>query len=167
MKIRNINIQLEEYENQSDLPQTDQQLLNLAAEALNGSYAPYSEFHVGAAALLDNGEMIQGSNQENAAYPSGLCAERVALFHAKHQYPESVVKSVAITARADHFSIDHPITPCGACRQVIAEVQNRQHEKIRIILKGQTGPVQVIHGIEHLLPLMFREEKLKRSKSKK
>jgi cytidine deaminase len=167
MKIRNINIQLEEYENEAALPQSDQQLLQLATKAIDGSYAPYSEFHVGAVTLLDNGEIIPGSNQENAAYPSGLCAERVALFHAKHQYPEGVVKTLAITAKAIHFEIDHPITPCGACRQVIAEVQNRQEVPIKIILKGETGPVQVIYGIENLLPLMFREEKLKRSKSKK
>jgi cytidine deaminase len=167
MKIRNIKIEIEEYENEDSLPQSDKQLLDLATTAIDGSYAPYSEFHVGAAAQLDNGEFIMGSNQENAAYPSGLCAERVALFHAKHQYPESTVKTLAITAKADHFNIDHPIMPCGACRQVIAEVQNRQKEKIRIILRGEVGAVQVINGIENLLPLMFNEEKLKRSQSKK
>ena len=162
MKVRNINISIEEYENEGQLPKADQSLMNDAKLAINSSYAPYSAFHVGAAVLLDNGEVVTGSNQENGAYPSGLCAERVALFHAKHQYPDASIKSLAITAHADHFEINHPITPCGACRQVIAEVQNRQTKKIRIILKGEKGVVQVIEGIENLLPLMFKEEKLKR-----
>ncbi len=167
MKIRNIKIEIEEYENTDSLPKQDREMLTSATQAIDGSYAPYSEFHVGAAALLDNGELILGSNQENAAYPSGLCAERVTLFYAKSQFPDAVVKTLAVTAKADHYEIDHPITPCGACRQVIAEVQNRQEEKIRVIMKGETGKVQVVNGIEHLLPLMFREEKLKRSRSKK
>jgi cytidine deaminase len=165
MQIRNINLEIEEYNNEGSLPKADLELLKHATTAIDGSYAPYSEFHVGAAALLDNGQLITGSNQENAAYPSGLCAERVALFHAKSQYPDAKVKTLAITARADHFEIDHPITPCGACRQVIAEVQNRQDEKIRLIMKGESGKVQAVNGIENLLPLMFREEKLKRSQS--
>ena len=163
MKVRKINISFQEYENESELTRSEQQLLEDAREAVGSSYAPYSAFHVGASVLLDNGEIVQGSNQENAAYPSGLCAERVALFHAKHQYPEATVESVAITAKADHFDIDHPIAPCGACRQVIAEVQNRQSQRIRIILKGDKGVIRVIDGIENLLPLMFNEEKLKRS----
>lgn len=167
MKVRNINISIEEYKNEGELSKIDQQLLKNAKLAINASYAPYSAFHVGAAVLLDNGVVVSGSNQENGAYPSGLCAERVALFHAKHQYPQASVDALAITAHADHFEIDHPITPCGACRQVIAEVQNRQTKKIKIILKGETGEVQIIDGIENLLPLMFKEEKLKRSNSAK
>ena len=119
------------------------------------------------AALLEDDSIVIGSNQENAAYPSGLCAERVTLFQAKSNYPDLAVKTLAITAQADHFDIDHPITPCGACRQVIAEVQQRQDQKIRIIMQGETGSVMVVNGIEHLLPLMFKEENLKRSKTKK
>lgn len=167
MKVRNINIRIEEYENEGQLAKEDQSLMNEAKHAIDSSYAPYSAFHVGAAALLESGLVITGSNQENGAYPSGLCAERVALFNAKHQYPEESIKALAITAHADHFSIDHPIAPCGACRQVISEVQNRQTQNIRIILKGDKGAVQVIDGIENLLPLMFKEEKLKRPNSKK
>lgn len=167
MKVRNINISFEEYKNESELHEVEQALLKNAKLAIDSSYAPYSAFHVGAAVLLDNGDVVTGSNQENGAYPSGLCAERVALFHAKHQFPDASIKALAITAHADHFEIDHPITPCGACRQVIAEVQNRQSKKIRIILKGEKGAVQVIEGIENLLPLMFKEEKLKRSNLKK
>jgi len=166
MKIREINIQIEEYSDASLLKDWENALLNQALIAIDGSYAPYSEFHVGAAVLLENGEIIMGSNQENAAYPSGLCAERVAIFHAKSKYPELKVKAIAITASSDNFITKSPITPCGACRQVIAETESRQHEKIRIVMKGQEGLVQVVNGIENLLPLMFKEEQLKKSKQK-
>lgn len=164
MKIREINIQIEEYNDASLLNESERALLKHAQDAIEGSYAPYSEFHVGAAILLENGEIIKGSNQENAAYPSGLCAERVAIFHAKSKYPELKVKAIAITASSDNFITKSPITPCGACRQVIAETESRQNEKVRIVMKGQEGIVQVVNGIENLLPLMFKEDQLKKSK---
>lgn len=167
MKVRNISIQYEEYLEGENLREPDNVLISNAKDALASAYAPYSEFRVGAAVLLDNGELILGSNQENAAYPSGLCAERVALFHAKSKYPDAVVEAVAITASSENFNINNPITPCGACRQVIAEVESRQDKEIRIIMKGQTGPTQIVNGISNLLPLVFKEEKLKRAKSKK
>lgn len=167
MQIRNIRIAIEEYKALQSLPEKDQWLLELAGQAMAGSYAPYSAFRVGAAVLLENGELVLGSNQENAAYPSGLCAERVALFQAKSRFPDVAVKSIALTAKADHYEVDHPITPCGACRQVIAEAENRQAGKIRLIMKGETGAILAVDGIENLLPLMFREEKLKRSSTKK
>ena len=166
MKIRNINIQIEEHETAASLQKPEADLLHHAQEAIEGSYAPYSEFRVGAAVLLENGEVIKGSNQENAAYPSGLCAERVAIFHAKSKYPDLKVKSIAITAASDNFITKSPITPCGACRQVIAETESRQKGKIRIIMKGQEGIVQAVNGIENLLPFMFEEEQLKKSKKK-
>ena len=166
MDIRKINIRIEEYKDAASLSEEDRSLLQQAKEALNGSYAPYSEFHVGAAVLLENGVVVQGSNQENAAYPSGLCAERVAIFHAKSKYPDVKVKMIAITSAADNFVTTSPVTPCGACRQVIAETENRQNEKIRIVMKGQEGIVQAVNGIENLLPLMFQEEKLKKPKHK-
>jgi cytidine deaminase len=166
MKIRNINIQIEEYDHSGLLKKPELHLLNQAQQAIEGSYAPYSEFRVGAAVLLENGEIVKGSNQENAAYPSGLCAERVAIFHAKSNYPDLKVKSIAITAASDNFITKSPITPCGACRQVIAETESRQNEKIRIIMKGQEGIVQAVDGIENLLPFMFKEEQLKKSKRK-
>lgn len=166
MKIREINIQIEEYNDASLLNESEKALLKHAQDAIEGSYAPYSEFHVGAAILLENGEIIKGSNQENAAYPSGLCAERVAIFHAKSKYPGLKVKAIAITASSDNFITKSPITPCGACRQVIAETESRQHEKVRIVMKGQEGIVQVVNGIENLLPLMFKEDQLKKSKHK-
>ena len=164
MKIKKINISYEEYENAEELSSSDSELVDEAAKALSGSYAPYSGFHVGSALLLENGDTVKGSNQENAAYPSGLCAERVALFHANSEHPDKAVISLAITVKADHFTSDGPIAPCGACRQVIAETEKRQNRKIRIIMRGENGSTRIVDGIENLLPLMFHEEKLKKSK---
>ena len=162
MEIQKITINIEQYTQPDELTQEDQNLLLEAKNATENSYAPYSEFHVGAAVLLENGKIIKGSNQENSAYPSGLCAERVALFYANSQYPDVAVKAIAITAKADHFIIESPIAPCGACRQVMAETEHRQKHKIRIIMQGTNGPVIATKGIENLLPLVFQEEKLKK-----
>jgi len=162
MHTREIKIKITAFSEVSELPEDEQKLLQHAVKSVSQSYAPYSEFHVGAAVLLDNGEVICGSNQENAAYPSGLCAERVALFYANSKYPGAKVKILAITARADHFHIDKPIAPCGTCRQVIAETENRQQSKIKIIMQGESGSVNMTEGIENLLPLTFYEDKLKK-----
>lgn len=158
-----IDINIEEYSNGEKLPDNDEKLIKQAQQAIESSYAPYSQFHVGAAILLTDGKIIKGSNQENVAYSSGLCAERVAIFHTKSSYPESTIQSIAIAAKADNFETDAPATPCGECRQVIAEMQNRQKSKIRIIMRGQKGSTYITDGIENLLPLMFEEEKLKKS----
>ncbi len=163
MEVKKITIEIEEYKSLKELPKADVVLLEKAKEALKGSYAPYSEFHVGAAALLANGEFVLGSNQENTAYPSGLCAERVALFHAQSTFPGVPVLALAITAQCDHFVTRDPITPCGSCRQVISEVEKRQQNKIRVVMKGEEGIVQAVVGIDQLLPLLFHEEKLKKS----
>ncbi|MBU3927067.1 MAG: cytidine deaminase [Bacteroidetes bacterium] len=165
MEVKLITLEIEEYGAGEDLPLSDKVLLNKAKEALEGSYAPYSEFHVGAAALLANGEIVMGSNQENAAYPSGMCAERVALFHAQSSFPGIPVVSVALTAQCDRFVTTHPVTPCGACRQVMAEVEKKQEQLIRIVMQGEEGITQAVNGIDQLLPLLFHEEKLKKSKS--
>jgi cytidine deaminase len=165
MKVRKINIQFEEYAEGEQLPAGDLSLLRLAKQAVNSSYSPYSEFRVGAAVLLEDGTVIKGSNQENASYPLGLCAERVAIFHASSAYPGQKIMAIAITASAQHFVTQSPITPCGACRQVMAEVENRQNHPMRIIMSGQKGPTQIVDGIENLLPLRFKEEKLKKKKS--
>jgi len=164
MEIKKLEINIEHYNQPSELTDEEQKLLLEALQAVDGSYAPYSEFHVGAAVLLENGMVIKGSNQENSAYPSGLCAERVALFYANSQYPDIAVKAIAITARAEHFIIESPIAPCGSCRQVMAETEHRQKSKIRVIMQGQKGPVLATEGIENLLPLVFQEEKLKKKK---
>ncbi len=164
MKIKKINISYEEYNEDEILLSSDNELIGEATNALDGSYAPYSEFHVGAALLLENGKVVRGSNQENAAYPSGLCAERVALFHASSEYPDVPVVSLAITGKSDHFTTTDPITPCGSCRQVIAETEKKQGSEIRVIMKGERGVTRIVEGIDSLLPMVFHEEKLKKSK---
>jgi len=164
MKIQKIDVRIEEYNKGEKLSLSDSMLIDEAIVALEGSYAPYSDFHVGAALILDDGTIIRGSNQENAAYPSGLCAERVALFYANSQHPTKAVVAIAITAKADHFDSNGPVAPCGSCRQVIAETENRQNSKIRVIMNGNNGCTKIVDGIENLLPIMFHEEKLKKQK---
>jgi cytidine deaminase len=164
MEIKKINISYEEYDENDTISSSDEKLIHEAVCALDGSYAPYSEFHVGAAVLLGNGVVIKGSNQENAAYPSGLCAERVALFYASSKYPNESVASLAITGKSNHFVSTEPITPCGSCRQVIAEIEKKQGSKIRVIMKGEKGVTRVVEGIDSLLPMVFHEDKLKKSK---
>lgn len=129
-------------------------LMNAAIEATTRSYAPYSRFSVGAAALLYNGTVVTGTNQENAAYPSGLCAERTALFYANSQYPDQPVVMLAIAARTEKDFVDTPIPPCGACRQVILETEKRYKQPIRILLYGKEC-IYEIQSIGDLLPLSF------------
>ena len=125
-----------------------------AIEATRRSYAPYSHFSVGAAALLANGVVVTGTNQENAAYPSGLCAERTTLFYANSQYPDQAVVTLTIAARTEKDFIDTPIPPCGACRQVILETEKRYKQPIRILLYGKKC-IYEVQSIGHLLPLSF------------
>jgi cytidine deaminase len=162
MKTKKFEVTVTEYDKPEELDKDDRKLLEKSIEALDGSYAPYSQFHVGASVLLENGEIILGSNQENVAYPSGLCAERVALFYAKSKYPDVAIKSIAISSKADNFVTKYPVTPCGACRQVIAEFESQQNKKIKIIMRGQQGPIISTKGIESLLPLVFKENNLKK-----
>ncbi|MBN2172818.1 MAG: cytidine deaminase [Bacteroidales bacterium] len=151
-----------EYSDDNELSSEDLNLLQKAESAIDGAYAPYSAYHVGAAVLLENGEIISGNNQENVAYPSGLCAERVALFYASSKFPEVPVKTIAITAKAKDFIIDKPVTPCGSCRQVMAESENRFHNKLRLVMKGETGKIFIIEGVNNILPLMFHADELKK-----
>ena len=137
-----------------ELSADDQSLLDSAIEATQRSYAPYSRFSVGAAARLANGVVVTGSNQENAAYPSGLCAERTALFYANSRYPDQAILTLAIAARTERDFIDNPIPPCGACRQVILETEKRFNTPIRILLYGKEE-IYLIKGIRGLLPLSF------------
>jgi cytidine deaminase len=162
MKKAEIVVSYSIYNSADELSETDRHLLKKAGEAINGSYAPYSAFQVGAAVLLENGEIILGSNQENVAYPSGLCAERVALFYASARYSDIPVKAIAITARSVDFEIEEPVTPCGSCRQVMAETENRFGNHIRVIMQGQSGQIFTVTGINNMLPLMFHAEKLKK-----
>ena len=144
-------IKVYEYDELND---TDRALLDDAVEATRRSYAPYSHFSVGAAALLANGVVVTGTNQENAAYPSGLCAERTTLFYANSQYPDQAVVTLAIAARTEKDFIDTPIPPCGACRQVILETEKRYKQPIRILLYGKKC-IYEVQSIGHLLPLSF------------
>lgn len=156
MKELELKSVIQEYQ-MEELSATERQLIELAIEATSRSYAPYSNFHVGAAVLLENGEMVIGCNQENAAYPSGLCAERTALFAAGAQYPDSAVEMLAIAARGtDGQLTEEPTGPCGSCRQVIIESETRGKRPIRILLYGKKC-VYVIDGIRKLMPLTFAE----------
>ena len=143
-----------------ELDQTARKLINTAKEATNGSYSPYSGFSVGAAVLLQDGTVVTGSNQENASYPSGLCAERVALFSAGSAFPDKAVTAIAIAARTKGSFTNIPVTPCGACRQVIAEVASRYGCRIRIILFGTDYCLDFTDGATDLLPFSFGAEYL-------
>ncbi|MCQ4914122.1 cytidine deaminase [Bacteroides nordii] len=143
-----------------ELNKTDQVLMTSAMEATTRSYAPYSKFSVGAAALLANGIVVTGTNQENAAYPSGLCAERTTLFYANSQYPDQPVLTLAIAARTEKDFIDLPIPPCGACRQVILETEKRYKQPIRILLYGKKE-IYEVKSIGDLLPLSFDASAMK------
>ena len=136
------------------------QLYEAAFEASKKAYAPYSKFSVGAAALLANGTVVTGTNQENAAYPSGLCAERTTLFYANSQYPDQPVTTLAIAARTEKDFIDLPIPPCGACRQVILETEKRYQRPIRILLYGKKA-IYEVKSIGVLLPLSFDASAMK------
>lgn len=132
-----------------------QELMKKAIYARQNAYAPYSNFKVGAALLLDNGEIVFGSNQENAAYPSGLCAERVAIFHAGAVFPQAKILKMAITAGSMTTVTTKPIPPCGACRQSIFEYEFKQDQSIEIYFMGETGEVYKSNSIQNLLPLTF------------
>ena len=134
-------------------------LISEAKSATQKAYAPYSGFHVGAAILLENGEIISGNNQENAAYPSGLCAERVAVFAANASYPDVKVEAIAIAGFHDGEYTDTPCCPCGGCRQVLVEVENRFDQPIKIIMYGKKQ-VYEVESIKDLLPLSFGKESL-------
>lgn len=143
------------YPNWESLQTIDKSVVNKAFEAMEKAYAPYSKFKVGAALLLEDGQIIQGNNQENIAYPSGLCAERVALFHAGAQFPGIAVDLICIVAKGDLMPISQLLSPCGACRQVMLESENRQNKPIRIILVNQDNRTMCIDSVQNLLPFGF------------
>ncbi|MBR2415426.1 MAG: cytidine deaminase [Bacteroidaceae bacterium] len=138
-----------------ELMPEDKEVVDAARAATANSYAVYSKFNVGAAVRLEGGVIVKGSNQENAAYPSGLCAERTTLFWANSQYPDRAVLTLAIAARTENGELAMPIPPCGACRQVILETEKRYNRTIRIILYGTRECYVVEDGIKALLPLTF------------
>lgn len=161
MKKLTITSTIEEYDSPSELSVDDQSLLEQARAAGKNAYAPYSAFYVGAALRLENGVIVTGNNQENVAYPSGLCAERVAIFSAGANHPGVAVNTIAITCSSTKFSVNRPLSPCGACRQVIAEYERNAGKSIRIILAGENGGVYVVSSMKHLLPLSFEADELK------
>ncbi len=160
MDTKSFTISYQTYQNINELNTADQMLCNKAEAALATSHSPYSKFKVGTAVLLDSGKVILGSNQENVAYPSGLCAERVAFFTIGSTYPNAVIKSMAITAFTSNFNIENPITSCGACLQVMAEFENKQKEPITVLFYCLNGKIIKVNGIKNLLPFGFVEDRL-------
>lgn len=161
MKNHKLTVTYYEFESINALKKNDRLLLEEAEKAMHQAYSPYSGFSVGAALELATGDVVTGNNQENAAYPSGLCAERVAMFAASSQYPGIPFKAIAITAKSEKFLVDYPVSPCGACRQVMAEYENSRKAPIRVILKGESGKVIVFDKSNDLLPFVFNSDQLK------
>ena len=154
MTSKEIRIVYNEYESLDQLDPRDRELAQAAIEATKSSYAPYSNFNVGAAVRLDNGEIIKGSNQENAAYPSGICAERTAMFYASANYPENAMTAIAITASQNGTLCDNPVTPCGSCRQVMAQYQTKGGQPMEILLIGGKK-IWKFEKVDDVLPFMF------------
>ena len=155
MEKRHIGFDLFVHPSETGLPAEDRRLLGLARQALEGAYAPYSHFRVGAALLLDSGETVIGSNQENASYPSGLCAERVAVFQAGARFPGIAIRAIAIVARSADGLLQVPAAPCGNCRQAILEYETRQDLPIRLLLQAGEGVIYECPSVAALLPLGF------------
>lgn len=162
MTTNNLTIPYEEYSSLEELNASDRELCNEAIKAMANSHSPYSEFRVGAAVRLESGKIVYGSNQENVAYPSGLCAERVALFTIGSTYPNDKIVSMAITAHTDNFKITQPVTSCGACLQVMAEYEKKQSHPIDVLFYCQNGSIIKTKGIKSLLPFAFAETRLKK-----
>ncbi len=143
------------FESSDELSTSEKELLDKAIEARDSAYAPYSGFNVGASVLMDNRDVFFGNNQENAAYPSGICAERVAIWSAMASLPNGKIKKIFISARSVKTLVDRPVAPCGACRQAIAEYETKQLEDIEIFFTGEVGQIVKAYSIKDLLPWMF------------
>jgi len=155
MKKITIETTIQVHESTNSLSDSDTAILKAAKKALDDSYSPYSKFQVGAALVLENGKIIPGSNQENASYPLCLCAERIALGAAASQYPRIPVVAMAVTIKNAKFHIDQPVSPCGACRQVLLETEFMHKKDMRIVLQGESGDIYVLNSAKDLLPLYF------------
>jgi cytidine deaminase len=160
IRINKISFTFNEFDNEEELDPADRELLNSARKAASNAYAPYSGFKVGAAVRLAGGEIILGTNVENAAFPSGICAERTALSNASSNHPGNKPVAISIAAITEDGLTDDPVPPCGNCRQVIAEEEYRNNTAIRIILGGK-NKIQIIDKVVDLLPLQFTKESLK------
>lgn len=163
---KDLSFHIFEVENISELNDREQELVMLSRKMTEKAYAPYSEFFVGAAVLLENGEIITGSNQENGAYPSGLCAERVAVFAASAMFPGVPMKVIAVSAKTDRLKMEEPVSPCGACRQVLLEYEILQKNPIRVLLSKEDGKIIILEKVNDLLPLSFSGNGLKKSSSR-
>jgi cytidine deaminase len=142
-----------------ELSAEDQELVQAAIKATDNSYSPYSNFRVGAAIRLADGSIVLGANEENAAFPSGLCAERTAIFAAQAQRPDQAILCLAIAARSAEGLLSEPVTPCGSCRQVMTEIEDRYKRPMRVLLYGTNG-VYVMDSVKDLMPLSFVSENL-------
>lgn len=143
------------YNNVEELSQEDKMLMDKAIEARKKAYAPYSKFNVGAAFLLENGEIVLGNNQENAAYPSGMCAERVGVWKIGSEFPGVKIKKLAITAASENSTVDKPVGPCGACRQTLSEYEINQKEPMEVLFMGEVGKIIKTESLLSLLPFSF------------
>lgn len=161
MKEKKFEFNYTVYENISELPEEQQWLLSEAREVTANAYAPYSNFQVGAVAKMANGEIVAGSNQENASFPVGLCAERVLLASVSSLFPKVPIETIAISYRSENHKSDHPISPCGICRQSLQEFEGRVNHPVQLILGGMEGPVFVIDSASRLLPLAFTSDELR------
>ena len=159
---KTLHIEISEAESILELSPEEQKLVRISREMTEKAYAPYSEFYVGAAVLLENGEIIRGSNQENGAYPSGLCAERVAVFAASAMFPGVTMKTIAVSAKSPRLSLDAPVSPCGDCRQVMLEYETLQKQPIRMLMSKENGKILIIDRVSDLLPLSFTGDNLKK-----
>lgn len=154
MARKEINISYEEYASIEEMNAEDRELSTEAVAAMGNAYAPYSHFHVGAAVRMSNGQIVRGSNQENAAFPSGLCAERTAMFAAGAKYPDKDMCSIAIAGGVHGRLAERPVTPCGACRQVMAQYQTKANKPMSVIMIG-AGRVWKFNKVDDILPLIF------------
>jgi len=154
MSKKTLSFDYEEFSSVSEMLPEDQELVAAALEAQKGSYSPYSEFQVGAALKLDNGVVVKGANQENVAYPSGLCAERSAMFWAGANYPDAVMETLVVAGANKGVLCESPASPCGACRQVMAEYQKKQGKPMKIILVGSKR-IRKFKCVDDLLPFIF------------
>jgi cytidine deaminase len=161
MKEKKFEFNYTVYDNISELPEEQQWLLSEAREVSANAYAPYSNFQVGAVAKMANGEIVAGSNQENASFPVGLCAERVLLASVSSLFPKVPIETIAISYRSENHKSDHPISPCGICRQSLQEFEGRVNHPVQLILGGMEGPVFVIDSASRLLPLAFTSDELR------
>lgn len=155
MKEIQFTLKFNEFKNKELLDPENKKLMDSAIEARKRSYSPYSQFSVGASVLLENGEIITGNNQENAAYPSGMCAERVAIWTASAIYPNVKILKLALTGSSEQNIVDTPVSPCGACRQVLSEYETKQDSNIPILFMGETGKVIESESVRNLLPFSF------------